>query len=134
MAEDCTANFRGDPSNVHVQAAASQALTTAGESALSYADKITDPADKVEVIKAGVDRLRDALIKDPYNAEATLLLALAYDTVHKKGCAIALLRRLASLTANSKYTSAANRQISAVDHTSRWFRYYRKDAMVAIGH
>jgi hypothetical protein len=134
MSEDCTADFRGEPKNVRIQASASRDLTTAGENALINADKTMDPKAKVDLIKDGIDRLRNALIKDPYNAEATLKLALAYDRVYKKGCAIALLKRLASLTTNSKYAKDANLQMGSVDDNGQWFKFYRKDAIAAIGH
>ena len=51
---------------------------------------------KVGLIKEAIDKYRNALIKDRYNVDATLKLAVAYDKVLRKGCAIAMLKRLAA--------------------------------------
>jgi len=88
---------------------------------------------KVSLLKEAIDKYRNALIKDPYNIPATLKLAVAYDRVLRKGCAIAMLKRLAALSNNPKWTSEANRNIDAIDANAQWFKGYRKDAMAAVG-
>src|SRR5688572_3927834 len=101
--EDCGADFRADPKTVRPQTAMSNQLVGEGETALQSADKAKDPASQAELIKVSIDKFRNALIRDPYNAEATLQLALAYDRVLRKGCAIALLKRIATMEMNPKY-------------------------------
>jgi hypothetical protein len=79
----------------------------------------------------GVEQYRQALIADPYNAEATLKLALAYDKVLRKGCALAMLKRLDALAANPKF--GAEPQINRVLDNESWFKPYRNDALKALG-
>ena len=71
--------------------------------------------------------------KDPYNADATLKLAVAYDKVLHKGCALAMLKRLASLSSNPKFANESNRARDAVGDNATWFKGYRKDALQAAG-
>lgn len=131
--DDCQADFRSDPKSVRSQTSVSSQLTGEGNTALANSDKATDPAAAAGLIRESIDKYRNALIKDPYNAEATLKLALAYDRVYRKGCAIAMLKRLATLTANPKYAKAATPAIDSIDDNGQWFKRYRKDAMAAVG-
>ena len=85
------------------------------------------------MIKEAIDKYRNALIKDPYNVDATLKLAVAYDKVLRKGCALAMLKRLAALSNNPKCASEANRNIDSIDANGQWFKGYRKEAMAAVG-
>lgn len=134
--EDCQADFRKEVKGLKVDGTASQNLTNDGDTAIANGDKAKDPKQQSEQWRDGVDRYRQALVKDPYNHEATLKLALAYDKVYRKGCAIQMLRRLAQLagqTYNSKWARDAQKDIDDVyDHTN-WFRGYRKEAMTAVG-
>jgi hypothetical protein len=72
-------------------------------------------------------------VKDPYSVDATLKLAIAYDKAMRKGCALALLKRLSQLAGHPKYGSEANRRIDDIDANGAWFKGYRKDAMAAVG-
>jgi hypothetical protein len=136
--EDCTADFRGKqtgPSDVR----ASETYTQSGEAARANANKSKDPAAQASLYKDAVDKYRTALVKDPFNAEATLGLAIAYDSVYRKGCAIAMLKRLAALGANPTYGRGssphnANAMIDSIDDNAAWFKGYRKDANAAVGH
>ena len=83
-------------------------LTDQGSTAMTNSDKATDPTAQAGLIRESIDKFRNALIKDPYNAEATLKLALAYDKVYRKGCALAMLKRLATLAANPRFSRTAN--------------------------
>jgi hypothetical protein len=131
--EDCAADFRDDPRKAQKQTSMSRQLTEAGVTALDQADKAKEDQVKLGLIRESIDKLRNALIKDPYNVEATLQLALAYDKVLRKGCAIAMLKRLAALSNHNKWQSEANRNIDAIDANGQWFKGYRKDAMSAVG-
>jgi hypothetical protein len=131
--EDCTANFRDDPKLARPNPGLANQLVGDGDTALQNANKAKDPASQAELIKLSIDKYRNALIKDPYNHEATLKLALAYDMVYRKGCAIAMLKRIAALQANPKYAKAANAKADEVNDNSSWFKGYRKDAIAAVG-
>jgi hypothetical protein len=131
--EDCNADFRDDPHKSHPQPPVSRQLFDAGESAYSNAEREKDDQKKVGLIKEAIDKYRNALVHDPFNIEATLKLAVAYDTARRKGCAIAMLKRLAALSANAKYGNEANRNIDSIDANGQWFKGYRKEAMAAVG-
>src|SRR5213075_678663 len=77
--EDCTANFRDDPKQAHPNPTLANTLVGDGDTALQQATKAKDPTAQAELVKLSIEKYRNALIKDPYNYEATLKLALAYD-------------------------------------------------------
>src|SRR5262249_53779024 len=131
--DDCTASFQDDPRKWHPQPPLARQLVDGGDTAMATSDKTPEPNQKVGLIKEAIDKYRNALIKDPYSPDATLKLAIAYDKVLRKGCAIAMLKRLAALAANPKFSQEANRSIDAVGDNSQWFKGYRKDAMAAVG-
>jgi len=131
--EDCTADFRADAKTARQQTSLSNQLTGEGDTAMANSDKATEPTAQAGLLKDAVDKYRNALIRDPYNAEATLKLALAYDKVYRKGCAIAMLKRLATLAANSRFARTATPAIDSISDNGGWFKHYRKDAMAAVG-
>jgi hypothetical protein len=131
--EDCNADFRKDPKGVKQETGIANDLVVQGDNEVGNGDKSKDPKAAGDSYKTGIDKYRNALIKDPYNVEATLKLAVAYDKVLRKGCALQLLRRLASLQANNKWAQAANSAADAVVGNSQWFKGYRKDAVSAVG-
>ena len=131
--DECTADFRGDPKRATQDTRISNNLTSEGDTALVSSDKATDPAAQAGLIKDGIDKFRNALVKDPYNAEATLKLALAYDRVYRKGCAIAMLKRLASLSGNPRFATKASPAIDSISDNGQWFKRYRKEAIAAVG-
>ena len=131
--EDCTANFRDDPKLAKPNPGLANQLVGDGDTALQNANKAKDPTSQAELIKISIDKYRNALIKDPYNHEATLKLALAYDMVLRKGCALAMLKRIASMMANPKYAKLANAKADEVVDNTSWFKGYRKDAVTAVG-
>ena len=131
--EDCTANFRDDPKLARPNPGLANQLVGDGDTALQNANKAKDPASQAELIKLSIDKYRNALVKDPYNHEATLKLALAYDMVYRKGCALAMLKRIASMQAHPKYAKAANAKADEVNDNASWFKGYRKDAISAVG-
>lgn len=131
--DECVANFRDDPKNVRVDTGRANALIDDGNTAIAQSSKAKDPSSQAALIVQGIDKFRSALIKDPYNTEATLRLAIAYDMVYRKGCALALLKRIAALEANPKFRSAAKRVADDVADNGQMFKGYRKDAVQAVG-
>jgi tetratricopeptide (TPR) repeat protein len=96
---------------------------------------VAPAADKEDLINESIREYQRALREDPYNAEATLRLALAYDKVRRKGCALALLERLEKLAQNPKFSAEANAAIDQIEQRGnrKWFGDYRRDAMRAVG-
>jgi hypothetical protein len=131
--DDCIADFRGDAKSVKQLTSQANQLTEEGNTAMANADKAAQPSAQAGLLKESIDRYRSALIKDPYHAEATLKLALAYDKVYRKGCAIAMLKRLLTLTANPRFAKAATNAIESISDNGQWFKRYHKDAMAAVG-
>src|SRR5262245_1879926 len=132
--EDCPSDFRGDPKKIPPpQPGLAQNLVGEGDSALASSDKAKEPKEQVGLIKDAIDKYRNALVKDPYNVDATLKLALAYDRVLRKGCAITMLKRLSSLSNHPKWRPDANRAIDSVADNASWFKGYRKEATAAVG-
>lgn len=131
--DECPADFRGDAKLARPQPSLGNQLTGEGDSSIASAEKATDIQQRVGLYREAIDKYRNALIKDPYNADATLKLALAYDKVYRKGCAIAMLKRLNALTLNPKYAVKANPAVDSISDNGQWFKRYRKDAMAAVG-
>ena len=131
--DDCNANFSDDPKKAHPQTPMSKQLFDQAEASLDQADKAKEDTMKVSLLKEAIDKYRNSLIKDPYNVPATLKLAVAYDRVLRKGCAIAMLKRLLALNGNPKFAKAATPAIDSIGDNGQWFKHYRKDAMAAVG-
>jgi hypothetical protein len=131
--EECVASFRDPPNRVRPNTSVSHRLVGDGDTALAQFSKATEPAAQAELIKQSINKYRNALINDPYNQEATLKLALAYDVVYRKACALALLKRIAALESHPSYKSAAKRVADEVADTPAMFKGYRKDAIAAVG-
>jgi hypothetical protein len=131
--DDCVSSFNDDPKKAHPNTGLARPLIEAGDTAISTAEHSTDDQQRVGLVKDAIDRYRNALIKDPYNIDATLKLAIAYDKAYRKGCALALLKRLSQLAGHPAYGKEANRRIDDIDANGAWFKGYRKDAMAAVG-
>jgi hypothetical protein len=130
--EDCSTDFHRARTATPKPAVAESLVVTA-DTQLDTATHAPDAAKPALVVRS-IETYSDALRADPYNAAATLKLALAYDKVLRKGCALAMLRRLESLTANPKLASDATRRIDDVVDNVAWFKGYRKDALAAVNH
>ena len=131
----CDVDFSAPPVKKR-QAPASQQATVAGNSALQNSQPGTPrpaTAQSVSTIVTAIDNYRRALLSDPYNAEATLKLALAYDRVLRKGCALAMLRRLDTLASNPTFQPHADPMIQLVVANPHWFAPYHNDALKAVG-
>lgn len=133
--EECgAANFHDDPKKAPPkQPAIAQKLTDDGDAAMAASVKIKDPLGQANAVKDAIDKYGNALRKDPYNANATLKLAIAYDTVYRKGCAIAMLKRLSTLEKNPSVSPDATRVIDSISDNTSLFKGYHKDAVSAVG-
>jgi hypothetical protein len=80
-----------------------------------------------------IDEYGRALAADPFNPDLTLKLADAYDKAQRRGCALALLGRLAKMSNNPKYSKKADLVIDSVVDGKGYFPRYRKDAIRAVG-
>jgi hypothetical protein len=132
--EACATDFHRDAKGQRRQPQVAQARVTDGDTTLAEATKATTDTAKADLIIRGIQHYADALRADPYDAQATLKLALAYDKVLHKGCAIAMLRRLESLTQNPKLAGDASHRIDDVVDNTQWFKGYRKEALEAVNH
>lgn len=110
-----------------------EVLVTAADAKLADAATATEAKVKGDLFIDGIDQYGSALTTDPFNATATLKLALAYDKVLRKGCALALLQRLNKLAENPKFADDANAQIDEVTGNKKYFEGYRRDALKAVG-
>ncbi|HEY5933714.1 MAG TPA: hypothetical protein VIU61_03745 [Kofleriaceae bacterium] len=130
--EDCQTNFRDDKRPIPDTATANR-LTGEGDSAMTQSNAAKEPSAAASLIKDAIDKYRNALQKDPFSAEATLKLALAYDKVYRKGCALKLLARISQLESNPKVGRGAKQAADQVADNKEWFKGYRKDAISAVG-
>jgi len=131
--EDCDVDFRAPPTSKRKKAVAEQALTQGDAHVANAKPEPTLTQKKITELTNAVQYYRDALVNDPYHAGATLKLALAYDEVLRKGCAVQMLRRLYQLTSNPAFDADAQAQIGLVVDNPHWFAGYRQTAMQAIG-
>lgn len=130
--DECRTNFHGDPTRVSVDARRATALVVTGDTSLQQAEKIENPQTRAKAVVDGIEHYSQALTKDPYSAEATLKLALAYDKVYRRGCALKLLGRIATLENHPKFRVSAQRMIGWVTSEPAWFKGYRKDAIAVL--
>ncbi|MDQ3335186.1 MAG: hypothetical protein M4D80_08490 [Myxococcota bacterium] len=94
---------------------------------------VAPPAAKKDLMLDGIDEYVAALKKDPFNAKATLKLAVAYDKARRKGCALRLLERLDQLAQNPKLANEANEAIDELLGRRGWFKDYRREALRKVG-
>ena len=130
--EKCTVDFRRDPINVRRDPKAAGTHVAAGGIKVAQAGHAPQERTKIDAMIDGINAYRRALEADPYDAEATLQLALAYDEVLRKGCALAMLRRLDELALHPKLGIAAKPRTRRVKDNADWFHDYRKEALDAI--
>jgi hypothetical protein len=105
----------------------------AGDAKTQVFTKATDTNVKKDALVDLIDQYGRALGGDPFNPDLTLKLARAYDLAQRKGCALALLRRLGKLSNNEKFTKKADPVINEVLDRKDYFERYRKQAIEALG-
>ena len=113
----------------------SRQLVDAGDTALSSAEHAKDDQQRGRPRRRKRSTsIATRSIKDPYNVDATLKLAVAYDKVLSQGLRdrdAQAARR--SSRATRRTAGEANRKIDDIDANGAWFKGYRKDAMAAVG-
>jgi hypothetical protein len=126
LVDTCSFNSHVDP-KLSPKPDAKQAapFVKAGEAKLANAQKEPAELPRVKIYQQGIDDYREALKKDPYDADATLGLARAYDGVNRSRCAILLVKRLKALQTNDKYRVQADRALAEIDANQQWFKEYR---------
>jgi hypothetical protein len=132
--EDCQVNFATPPVRPTNNPAANSSAQTA-EQKVDEAVRASEPKAQISAIEAAIAAGKSALKIDPYNANATLQLARAYDRALRKGCALALLKRLAAMEAAVSYSFSkdAKAALDRVNDNPKWFAGFRKDAISAAG-
>jgi hypothetical protein len=128
--DECKTKFQEDGSKVHRKSAAPQ--IAAGDSALEQVGSTSDMAMKASFAVDAINKYKNALAQDPYSATATYKLAISYALVRKKGCALALLKRLTELQKHPDFDAEATRMIKSVDDEPA-FKGFHKDALTAAG-
>jgi hypothetical protein len=129
--DDCATDFHR-PATAAARPA-TVASTTHGDRLFADAEHQQDPDARAAGYVAAITEYRQALLGDPYNADVTLALALAYDRVYRKGCALQLLRRLDALAQSKPLGAAARAAVAKVGDNIRWFGTYRREAEAALG-
>jgi hypothetical protein len=130
--EICAVDFHRNPRGVQRKTEVAATRVTEGDTTLAASTKATTETARADLIVSGIQHYSDALRADPFDAGATLKLAVAYDKAMHKGCAIALLHRLDALAQNPKLAPEASARIDDVVDNPQWFRDYRKDALAAV--
>ncbi len=132
--ETCSVSFH-DAARVHRQPAVAQQRAAAGDQKIDAGLKVAEPAKRAELFTDGIQQYRAALVQDPFDADATIGLARAYDGVYRKGCALRMLDRLALLAQNPKLAPKAQQLVQDVQSHDDWFKDYRsaaKDAALGV--
>lgn len=135
LVDDCSANFNVNEKHRRNQRESNKLLAQ-GNDLLKQARK-QKGEDQIETNMEALTKLRNALKKDNYSANATYRLAVAYAQLARKGCAILLLKRLLAL---KSFPPADDRTVpreaelaikNAVNDQA--FKRFRNDANSAMG-
>lgn len=129
--EECNAEFFAKSSALPRPSEA-KPIAESANTTLVGADRAPDASTRARMVIDAIGRFKAALAKDPFNAEATYGLAVAYTKARKKGCAIALLKRLSALSVNARFSEDATRMMDAAS-ANPIFKPFKKDAEAALG-
>jgi len=128
--DDCNFDFHHKQPVAH--ATANTQLDTQADAQLVKAQIAPTTTERVDIVNGAIDTYSRALRVDPYDPDATLGLARAYDHVQRKGCALALLKRLGELADHSKFRASALPVAQSVPAHTAWFKAYRREAIAAL--
>lgn len=133
--EDCPVDFHHmiPKGGVKRDPMAAGTAVQSGDRSIKTANEATEPERRVDELRAAIEQYKHALVSDPYSSHATLQLAVAYDRVYRKGCALELLRRLYALANHPDFQADATNDIDRIEDNKAWFKDYRSEAMKAVG-
>lgn len=129
--DECRANFYKEPTEKRSPSSARRHHSRAQRD-LTTAERNEGP-ERVVAATDAINRLRKALRSDPYSVDATFALAIGYAYVGKRGCSLALLRRLNELQSHKdpEIATIARRTVKrAMGEAS--FQPFRKEADGAL--
>jgi hypothetical protein len=126
----CRTNFFGDPFKGERRSRKARALAAEAEAALLGAERVA--VGRKDVIVGAMATLANALRIDPYGAEPTYKLAMAYAMVGRRSCSLALLERLKLLAQMADGEAEAARTIERAARDPA-FEAFRTDARRALG-
>ena len=124
--DQCKTDFFADASRVKPRTRDADQLVVQGNRILTSGD------DETATMLDALGKFRSALAADPYQAEATFKMAVVYAQLRKKGCAVALLKRLAELERHPDFERQATLMIQAAQGESS-FDAFRDEANAAVG-
>jgi hypothetical protein len=128
----CPVDISRNPKGVVRKKEVAQRRLQEGDTELARAEKERDEQVKAVIVKRGLQSYSDALVADPYQAEATLMLAVTYDSFHRKGCALRMLERIGIMRGNPDLEQAAIAAADRVRTNPQWFAKYRDEALKAV--
>jgi hypothetical protein len=111
--EDCDSHFFEARTKQKPDHAAAAAKISAGDAAIAQAKPMANDDKKGTLVLDAIAQYKQALNVDPYNADATYDLAVAYATVRKKKCALDLINRLVALKQDPAVEPDATRLLQA---------------------
>ena len=130
--DTCVHDFRMPIKKVARDSKGAVAATKLGDTKVVAAENTVVVTTKGDLFRDGIDQYHQALRRDPFDAEVTLKLAVLYDQLRRKGCALALLGRIPALATNKDFAEAARRQADAVNDHTEWFKDYRSEALAKL--
>jgi hypothetical protein len=132
--DKCTTNMHvpSPPKGAPRDPVAAATYTQQAEASYAKVETADTTDKKRDLVLAAINQYQGALAKDPYDATATLELARLYDRTLRKGCALAMLRRLEALAGHKTFEAAANSAKKQVHDNADWFADYRDEALREI--
>ena len=132
LVEMCQVDIsRPNPKVKRDKAAAARRLQD-GEVKRQRAQKEPDAAASTALARQSLESYSEALVADPFDADATLMLAVSYDTFRRKGCALRMLERIGLMRANPAFEGDAKAAADRVRTNPHWFSDYRDQALKAV--
>jgi hypothetical protein len=135
--DECSANYAAEPRFAEgPDVLASEIETEKAAATSADALKANDARQSTQLLIESVKQYSFALQLDNYNPDATLGLAIAYDRLHRKGCALGLLTRLHDLESHLYFNVAGERARHLLERVVRdqtLFPDYRGEAITAAG-
>jgi hypothetical protein len=130
--EECETYFHEKPGITPPNVALGRSMSQSASDTLVQAERSQEPKARASLTIEAIEKFKAALNKDPYSAEATYGLAVAYTKVLQKGCTLKLLKRLSDLRANPRFEQDARRMIDAAADQNA-FKPFKKEAHRELG-